>query len=138
MAPDTPQRSTQKGRAMSVGQHTILIVDDTPANLEVIADCLQAFGYRVLVAEDGATGLDIARRAQPDLILLDVLMPEMDGFETCRHLKADEQTCSIAVIFMTGLIEEGQRIAGIEAGGADFISKPVGIDELLQRVSRYV
>jgi PAS domain S-box-containing protein len=113
---------------------TILIVDDTPANLGVVVDSLEARGIRVLVALDGAEALERASFSQPDLILLDVKMPGIDGFETCRRLKRDERTRDIAVIFMTSLTGDDDRVEGFSAGGVDYVTKPLRVDEMLARV----
>ena len=113
---------------------TVLIVDDTPANLGVVVDSLEARGIRVLVALDGIEALERAAFAQPDLILLDVKMPGIDGFETCRRLKRDERTRDIAVIFMTSLTGNEDRVEGFSAGGVDYVTKPLYVDETLARV----
>jgi PAS domain S-box-containing protein len=112
---------------------TILIVDDTPANLGVAVDHLEHMGYRVLVAQDGEEALERAEHMRPDIILLDVLMPGLDGFETCRRLKAAEGTREIPVIFMTCLADAADKLAGFEAGGVDFVTKPFQIEELIAR-----
>jgi PAS domain S-box-containing protein len=120
--------------ALSAQTGTILIVDDTPANLGVVVDSLEARGIRVLVALDGIEALERAAFAQPDLILLDVKMPGIDGFETCRRLKGDERTRDIAVIFMTSLTGNEDRVQGFAAGGVDYVTKPLRVDEMLARV----
>ena len=113
---------------------TVLIVDDTPANFGVVVDSLGARGIRVLVALDGLEALERAAFSQPDLILLDVKMPVIDGFETCRRLKRDKRTHNIAVIFMTSLTGDDHRIEGFAAGGVDYLTKPLHVDEMLARV----
>ncbi|APA89648.1 response regulator (plasmid) [Paraburkholderia sprentiae WSM5005] len=113
---------------------TILIVDDTPANVGVVVDSLEARGIRVLVALDGIEALERAAFSQPDVILLDVKMPGIDGFETCRRLKHDERTRDIAVIFMTSLTANEDRVEGFSAGGVDYVTKPLRVDEMLARV----
>ena len=113
---------------------TILIVDDTPANLGVIEESLTRRGLRVLIAQDGEEALERAALAQPNLILLDVLMPGMDGFAVCLRLRAMPATCDIPVIFMTALTEVEHRLAGFAAGGVDYITKPVQIEEMIARV----
>ncbi|MBN1581866.1 MAG: response regulator [Anaerolineae bacterium] len=115
--------------------HTILIVDDTPANLSVIAGCLEGHGFEVLVAQDGEGGLEKARLVRPDLILLDVLLPGIDGFETCRRLKIDEATQDIPVIFMTVLTETQHKLTGFQIGAIDYITKPFQEQEVLARVT---
>lgn len=116
---------------------TVLIVDDIPANLGVAVEHLEARGYRVVIAQEGEEGLQRAILVQPDIILLDVVLPGQDGFEICRRLKADDKTRDIPVIFMTALMEEGDKLAGFEAGGVDYITKPLRIDELLVRVDTH-
>ncbi|SAL86248.1 sensory box histidine kinase/response regulator [Caballeronia arvi] len=113
---------------------TVLIVDDTPANLGVVVDSLEARGIRVLVALDGVEALQRAALTQPDLILLDVKMPGIDGFETCRRLKRDAHTREISVIFMTSLTGDNDRVEGFLAGGVDYVTKPLRVDEMLARV----
>src|ERR1700758_5539649 len=103
---------------------TILIADNTPANSAVIVDILTDRGFRVLVALDGEEALERALFSQPDLILLDVKMPGIDGFETCRRLKADARTRDIAVIFMTSLTGAEDMVEGFSAGGVDYVAKP--------------
>lgn len=117
---------------------TILIVDDTSANLAVVGDYLTQQGYQVMVALAGETGLSLAQEAHPDLILLDVLLPGIDGFETCRRLKADEQTRDIPVIFMTIVTRTEDKIRGFEAGGVDYITKPFQHEEVLARVTTHL
>ena len=113
---------------------TILIADDTPANFGVVVDSLVNRGYRVLVALDGEEALERALFSQPDLILLDVTMPGINGFETCRRLKADERTRDIAVIFMTSLTGSEDMIEGFSAGGVDYVTKPIAVEEMLARI----
>ncbi|MGF6852350.1 response regulator [Paraburkholderia sp. CI3] len=113
---------------------TILIVDDTPGNLGVVVDSFEARGIRVLVALDGIEALERAAFSQPDVILLDVKMPGIDGFETCRRLKRDERTRDIAVIFMTSLMDNEDRVEGFLVGGVDYVTKPLRVDEMVARV----
>jgi len=117
---------------------TILIIDDTPINLRVAVGYLEAHGFRVLIAQDGAEGLQRAELVGPDLILLDVMMPGIDGLETCRRLKAKESTWDIPVIFMTSLAEPEAKVAGFRAGAVDYVSKPLQIDELAARVTMHL
>ena len=117
---------------------TILIIDDVPGNLETLSECLEGTGFEVMAAQDGASGLAIAQRARPDLILLDVLMPELDGFEACRRLKADDSTQEIPVIFMTALTETADKVAGFVAGGVDYVTKPFQVEEVLARVKTHL
>ena len=113
----------------------ILTVDDDPNNLSVVRDCLVGCNYTILVAEDGESAVQRADYARPDLILLDIMMPGIDGYETCRRLKTLESTREIPVIFMTALAETGHKVKGLEVGGVDYITKPFQREELLARIS---
>lgn len=113
---------------------TILIIDDNPTNLGVAVDYLEDFGFNILVSQDGEGGLKRAQYAHPDLILLDVMMPGIDGFETCRRLKASELTCKIPVIFMTALSDTEDKIKGFAVGAVDYVVKPIQQEELLARI----
>jgi PAS domain S-box-containing protein len=119
-------------------ERTILIIDDDPANLGVISASLEDHGFQVLVARDGESGLQKARYARPGLILLDVLMPGVDGFEICNRFKKNEATRDIPVIFMTALTATKEKIKGFKAGGVDFITKPFQPDEILARVRTHL
>ena len=112
----------------------VLIVDDVPENIAVLHDALDESGYTVLVANTGKAALDVATKAQPDVVLLDAVMPEMDGFEVCKRLKASNQTSHIPVIFMTGLTETEHVVAAFEAGGTDYVTKPIRVNEVLVRM----
>jgi two-component system cell cycle response regulator len=112
----------------------ILIVDDAPANLGVLRKIMVGQGYQTFVATSGERALDIARRVQPDLILLDVVMPGMDGFETCRQLKAHATTRRIPVIFMSALTDTDDIVSGFDNGAVDYISKPLRMAEVCARV----
>ncbi|HIK56782.1 MAG TPA: response regulator [Synechococcales cyanobacterium M55_K2018_004] len=113
----------------------ILVVDDTPANLEVVAEVLSDAGYEVAIATDGERAIKQANLSQPDLILLDVMMPGIDGFETCRQLKASATTDDIPVIFMTALSDTTDKVRGFTLGAVDYITKPFQTAELLARVT---
>jgi two-component system NtrC family sensor kinase len=117
---------------------TILIVDDTPTNLGVVVEFLEENGFRVVVAQDGKEGLQRAAFIKPDLILLDVMMPVMDGFEVCRQLKSNIVTRDISVIFMTALADTASKLEGFKVGGVDYITKPLAIEEMLARVTTHV
>ena len=117
---------------------TILIVDDTPANLGVLVETLGAAGYQLMVAEDGEEALAQTTQTQPDLILLDVMMPGLDGFETCRRFKARESTAAVPVIFMTALNETADKVKAFTAGGVDYITKPIEHEEALARVRTHL
>jgi PAS domain S-box-containing protein len=113
---------------------TIMVVDDTPANLAVVVDRLEQHGFQVVVAQDGEEALQRAALVRPDLILLDVMMPGMDGFETCRRLKASEAMRDVPVIFMSALGDVSDKVKGFAAGGVDYVTKPFEIAEVLARV----
>lgn len=117
---------------------TVLIVDDTPANLSVLLQCLGDAGHHVLVAEDGEAALELMARRTPDLVLLDVMMPGIDGFETCRQLKQNPATAEVPVIFMTALTDTREKLQGFAAGAVDYITKPIQHEEALARVSTHL
>jgi signal transduction histidine kinase len=112
----------------------VLIVDDTPTNVSVLAQTLRQAGLAIRIANDGVAALEQINREQPSLILLDVQMPIMDGFETCRRLKANESTRHIPIIFMTALSDKVSRVKGLSLGAVDYIAKPFEQDEVLARV----
>ncbi|MCI0396587.1 MAG: response regulator transcription factor [Chloroflexi bacterium] len=116
----------------------ILIIDDNITNLKVAVDYLQAYGFEIIVARNGATGIERARFARPDLILLDVQMAGLDGFETCRRLKANLETAAIPIIFMTALSDPLDRVKGLEAGAVDYVVKPIEEAEILARVKTHL
>lgn len=117
---------------------TVLIVDDVPDNLAVLHDALDESGFIVLVANHGEAALAAAAEAQPDVILLDAIMPGMDGFEVCRELKVNINTRHIPVIFMTGLTESEHVVAAFQAGGTDYITKPIRAVEVLARIDAHL
>lgn len=112
----------------------VLVVDDSPESLGMINDTLDAAGLTVLVALEGTQALNIAQSITPDIILMDALMPNMDGFETCREFKKIGRLAHIPVIFMTGLSDTESIVKGFDAGGVDYIQKPVNGDELIARM----
>jgi adenylate cyclase len=116
----------------------ILIVDDTPANIQALAAILKSKGYQISAATNGKQALEVLARVQPDLILLDVMMPEMDGFETCRQLKDAEQWRHIPVIFLTSKTETADIVQGFELGAVDYVAKPFHAHELLARVNTHL
>jgi DNA-binding NtrC family response regulator len=116
----------------------VLVVDDTPTNVGVLLEMLGREGCRVLVARDGDSALEQAQYGKPDLILLDVMMPGIDGFETCRRLKRDARTADIPVIFMTALGDLEDKVKGFEAGGRDYVVKPFEHEEVLARVRTHL
>jgi len=119
-------------------EDVILIVDDTPTNLEVLLDLLEAAGFKVVIAEDGERAIALAEYAPPDLILLDILMPGMDGFETCRRLKANPATEEIPIIFLTAVSDNVDKVKGLNLGAVDYITKPLNHEEVLARVNTHV
>ena len=116
----------------------ILVVDDTPANIQALAGTLRDKGYQISVATNGRQALDVLARVPPDLILLDVMMPEMDGFETCRRIKASEAWREIPIIFLTAKTEVADIVQGFELGAVDYVAKPFNAHELLARVSTHL
>lgn len=116
----------------------ILVIDDSLTNLNFLFNTLSKDGFQVLSAGDGESGIEQAIRMKPDIILLDVLMPGIDGFETCRRLKAREVTRNIPVIFMTVLSEPVDKLKGFNAGGVDYIPKPVHHEEVLARINAHL
>ncbi len=124
----------QYGSHLDGRKPVILAVDDDANNLAVIRDCLTGFNYTVLMAEDGECAVSRAAYARPDLVLLDIMMPGMDGYETCRRLKHQESTRDIPVIFMSALAETGYKVQALEAGAVDYVTKPFHQEELLARV----
>lgn len=119
-------------------KNTVLVVDDEPANLSILTDCLTTVDYKVLVAEDGETAVKRAEYAKPNVILLDVKMPGMDGFQTCVRLKRNDVTKDIPVIFITVASEPSDKIKGFLVGGTDYITKPFQVEEVLARVTTHM
>ncbi|WP_225113324.1 response regulator [Bradyrhizobium sp. NBAIM32] len=111
-----------------------LVVDDSPETLRLLTDALDGAGMTVMVALDGAAAMRIIDQITPDIILLDAVMPGIDGFETCRRLKRDAGLANVPVIFMTGLAETEHIVRGLEAGGVDYVAKPIVIEEMLARI----
>jgi two-component system cell cycle response regulator len=119
-------------------QGTILVVDDTPSNLTLLSRILSGSGYIVQLADNGLTAIDMALDMIPDMILLDVSMPVMDGYETCEKLKADDRTSNIRVIFISALSETEDKIKAFKVGAADYIPKPIEVKEVLIRVNTHL
>jgi DNA-binding NtrC family response regulator len=117
---------------------TVLVVDDDAASLSALFECLRRDGYRVLVAQDGRSALERAANGKPALILLDVMMPDLDGFETCRRLKADPATAEIPVLFLTALADTTEKLEGFAAGAVDYLTKPFQWEEVLARVRTHL
>ncbi|QQO37912.1 response regulator [Bradyrhizobium diazoefficiens] len=111
-----------------------LVVDDSPETLRLLTDALDGAGMTVMVALDGASAMRIVDQITPDIVLLDAVMPGLDGFETCRRLKRDADLANVPVIFMTGLAETEHIVRGLEAGGVDYVTKPIVIEEMLARI----
>jgi len=129
---------TAEKKRQSAKSEVILIVDDAPDNLLILFSYLEEKGYRILLAEDGVTAVQIAQTKSPDLILLDVLMPNIDGFETCRRLKSEASTKEIPVIFLTALSETVNTVQGFKLGGVDYINKPSPQEEVLVRIQTHL
>lgn len=124
------------GAADPVGR--ILVVDDTPANLEMLEEILERKGHEVFLLPSGAMALKAVARNPPDLILLDITMPEMDGYETCRNLRQDPATADIPVIFLSALQSTEDKVRAFQAGGVDYISKPFRVEEVHARVGTHL
>jgi cyclic di-GMP phosphodiesterase len=116
----------------------VLMVDDNPTNLQVLQATLEGQGYRLLAARDGASALSVVAKATPDLILLDIMMPEMDGFEVCQRLKSDPATFEIPVIFLSALGQTEDKVKGLELGAVDYITKPFQPEEVIARVNTHL
>jgi DNA-binding NarL/FixJ family response regulator len=116
----------------------VLVVDDAPGTLGLLNDTLESAGYMVLVAQSAAAAMTIIDRITPDIVLMDAVMPGMDGFEACRRMKRNANLISVPVIFMTGLTESEDVVRGFDAGGVDYVIKPVAPDEVLARISAHL
>jgi sigma-B regulation protein RsbU (phosphoserine phosphatase) len=123
---------------MTVPAATILVVDDSPVNLQVLVRTLHGTGHRILAARDGASALEIARRARPELMLLDVMMPELDGFEVCRAIKSHPDTEDTVIIFLSARGEVADKVSGLQLGAVDYITKPIQAEEVLARVAAHL
>ena len=115
-------------------EEKILLVDDNPTNLQVLLQTLNGRGYKLLIAKDGENALRIAHKAKPALILLDIMMPGIDGYEVCRRLKADSDVSDITVIFLSALDDTRDKVRGLETGAVDYIAKPFQAEEVIARV----
>lgn len=118
----------------TIRRDTVLVVDDTPETLGFLTDTLDQAGYTVLIATDGMSALDLVEQVTPDLVLMDAVMPGLNGFETCRRLKRDKLLSHLPIIFMTGLSDTAHVLEGLAAGGVDYVTKPILIDQLLARI----
>jgi serine phosphatase RsbU (regulator of sigma subunit) len=133
-----PAIDTVERPRLIVPPSTILVVDDNPVNLQLLVRTLHGTDHRVLAAKDGRAAIEIAKRARPDLMLLDIMMPEVDGFEACRRLKADPATEETVIIFMSALGEVSDKVSGLKLGAVDYITKPIQPDEVLARVETHL
>jgi len=120
------------------GADVVLVVDDVPENIALLNDALDEAGYTVLVATSGEAALALAARALPDIVLLDAVMPGLDGFEVAKRLKADPETAPIPIVFMTGLTETEHVVAAFGAGGTDYVTKPIRPREVLARIAAHL
>lgn len=123
---------------MVAKESVVLIVDDQPINLKVLLACLKDQEFKVRIAENGERALRALSDEKPDIVLLDVMMPGMDGFETCRRIKANKATADIPVIFMTALDSVEDKVTGFDVGGVDYITKPFQQVEVIARVSAHI
>ncbi len=123
---------------VDVSTANILVVDDTPANLRLLMGILREVGYKVRPANNGQRAFSTIEKESPDLILLDIMMPDMDGYEVCEHLKANEQTREIPVIFISALNETFDKVKAFSVGGVDYITKPFQAEEVLARVETHL
>ncbi len=119
-------------------EEAILLVDDNPTNLQLLFETLDGRGYKLLIAKDGKAALSIAGKAKPNLILLDIMMPEIDGYEVCRQLKADPATAEIPVIFLSALTDTKDKVQGLDLGAVDYVTKPFQPDEVIARVNTHL
>ena len=116
----------------------VMLVDDAPDNLKMLSAALDRAGYMVIVATDGASAIERLDYVQPDIVLMDAIMPGMDGFETCRRLKQHQDASQVPVIFMTGLTEPEDVVRGFQAGGIDYVTKPIDVDVVLARLDAHL
>jgi DNA-binding NarL/FixJ family response regulator len=112
----------------------VLVVDDSPETLRMLTDALDQAGMTVMVALDGSSAMKVVEQITPDIILLDAVMPGFDGFEACRRLKSEPALSHVPVVFMTGLSDTENIVRGLDAGGVDYVTKPVVIEEMLARI----
>ncbi|MDJ0636569.1 MAG: ATP-binding protein [Xenococcaceae cyanobacterium MO_188.B29] len=134
----TIAKNQQEKTDDTIRADVVLIVDDTLTNLEVLSDYLQSGGFTVSIASDGISALNQAEYIEPNIILLDILMPGMNGFEVCQQLKANPKTRDIPVLFMTGLTDIADKIRGFELGGVDYVTKPVNKEEVVARIKTHL
>ena len=122
---------------MDSSRQSILIVDDQPANIKVLFELLKQNGFRVSVAKSGESALSKAKAASPDLILLDIMMPGMDGYETCEHLKNNPTTATIPIIFLSALDQSFNKVQAFQLGAADYITKPLALESIRRVLEEY-
>jgi DNA-binding response OmpR family regulator/DNA-binding CsgD family transcriptional regulator len=115
-------------------RNVVLVIDDSIESIHMLNDVLEEAGFTVLVALEGSQALTITKNIKPDIILLDAIMPNMDGFETCKQLKLNPQLIDVPIIFMTGLSDTEHVVMGLTAGGVDYVTKPINADELIARM----
>ncbi|MBS3769456.1 MAG: response regulator, partial [Bacteroidales bacterium] len=116
----------------------ILLIDDSVQNLKLLGNMLREKDYQIALARDGKEGLQLAKKIYPDLILLDIMMPDLDGYEVCKQLKEDEQTKDIPVIFLTAKTSNEDLVKGFQLGGVDYITKPFNREELFMRIKTHL
>ncbi len=121
-----------------MNQETLLLVDDNPDNLQVLYQTLEGYGYKLLIAKNGIDALNIAEKVHPALILLDIMMPGMDGYEVCQTIKSKKELADISIIFLSALDDVKDKVKGLSAGAVDYISKPFQADEVLARVATHI
>ena len=138
MNADPEQYAPAADAALNSNADVVLVVDDTPDNIALLNDALDEAGHTVLVATSGEAALALAARALPDIVLLDAVMPGIDGFEVARRLKADPETALIPIVFMTGLTETEHVVAAFAAGGIDYVTKPIRPREVLARIAAHL
>ena len=129
--------SEESNQSGSRATPAILLVDDIPANLRVLYESLHGRDYKLFIANGGEQALEVAHKSHPDLILLDIMMPDLDGFEVCRRLKQDPATAGIAIIFLSALDDTADKIRGLELGAVDYVTKPFNPDEVAARVETH-
>ena len=129
--------SEESNQSGSRATPAILLVDDIPANLRVLYESLNGRDYRLFIANGGEQALEVAHKSHPDLILLDIMMPDIDGFEVCRRLKQDPATAGIAIIFLSALDDTADKIRGLQLGAVDYVTKPFNPDEVAARVETH-
>ncbi|MFT3740573.1 MAG: response regulator [Breznakibacter sp.] len=116
----------------------VLVVDDNETNLTIVSSMLRSTGYEIVLAQDGKTALQILDETNIDIVLLDVMMPEMDGYQVCERIKSNEKTKDISVIFLTALRDTGDLVRGFNVGGVDYVTKPFQREELIARLNNHV